>query len=94
MAYAQAVLGLHQDSHLGLGFPENVSYFDSITAFQNSNTTYTESQLWLLLVPSALLLVAFPVRWFYLRKEDLKVLPNKRGLLKAVRDAYSVFVKK
>lgn len=84
MAGSQAVLRLHQDYSLGLAFPANVSYFGSIAVFKSPGATYTESQLWLLMVPSVLLLLLFPARWFYLRRADLKVLPNKRGFFKLV----------
>ncbi|KAK6200636.1 hypothetical protein LQW54_009679 [Pestalotiopsis sp. IQ-011] len=84
MADSQAVLRLHEDYSLGLAFPANVSYFGSIAVFKSPDATYAESQLWLLMVPSVLLLLLFPARWFYLRRADLKVLPNKRGFFKLV----------
>jgi hypothetical protein len=84
MIYSQSALPLHHYEDLGFSVPSYASLHSSFHINQSFQASYTVAQIALLLTPSAVLLLLFPVRVFQLRRASLKVLPNYTGAIKAV----------
>jgi hypothetical protein len=84
MDHLQTVLRLHEGGDWNFALPHNASSLGTSSAVKGFPTSYTTAQLALLLVPSSVLLLLCPFRLFKLRRENLKVLPNRTGALKAV----------
>lgn len=89
MDYAQSVLRLHPladwPGDLAFAVPSNASLPGAVfRTHRASQASYTTAQVALLLIPSAVLLLLFPVRVLQLRRASLKVLPNYTGAIKAV----------
>jgi hypothetical protein len=85
MDYAQSVLPFHPSVDLAFANPSNVSLpGDAFRTHRASPASYTTDQFALLLIPSAVFLLLFPIRAFQLRRASLKVLPNYTGAIKAV----------
>ncbi|KAH8194638.1 hypothetical protein TruAng_011196 [Truncatella angustata] len=82
MDHAQAVLGLHPYSAVDPAFLRNDLFFDKIR-FDGTTSRFT-GPFALRLMPSAVLLLLFPIRAFQLHRANLKVLPNYIGAIKAV----------
>ena len=84
MDYSQSVFRLHHFEDLGLAISSNASLPSPIRINPTSQTSCTTAQIALQLIPSAVLLLLFPIRSFQLRRASLKVLPNYTGAIKAV----------
>jgi hypothetical protein len=84
MDYSQSVFQLHHFEELGFALPSNASLLNPFRINQTFQTSYTTAQIALLSIPSAMLLLLFPIRSFQLRRASLKVLPNYTGAIKAV----------
>ena len=84
MDYSQFVLRLHHNEDLGLAAPSNASFPSALRINRTFQASYATAQIALLLIPSAVLLLLFPIRAFQLRRASLKVLPNYTGAIKAV----------
>jgi len=82
MDYSQSMLGLSHYEDLTLTVSNG---FSLPSPFKPSEVTgYTKSQIALLLIPSAVLLLLFPIRVIQLGRANLKVLPNYTGAIKVV----------
>ncbi|RFU34159.1 hypothetical protein B7463_g2169, partial [Scytalidium lignicola] len=84
MDYSQSVLRLHRYEDLGFAVPINASLPSRFRINGAIQASYTTAQVVLLLIPSAVFLLLFPIRAFQLRRASLKVLPNYTGAIKAV----------
>lgn len=84
MDYSQSNLQLHDVEDWSFAISGN----DTLPgAYRNKSAlgvSHSTAQDALLLIPSAVLLLLFPIRVFQLRRASLKVLPNYTGAIKAV----------
>jgi len=84
MDHSQSVLWLHDNKDFGFAVPSNASLPGPFRIDLTFQANYTATQIALLLIPSAVLLLLFPIRVIQLRRASLKVLPNYTGAIKAV----------
>ena len=85
MDYSQSVFQRLYYEDLSFPVPSNTSLPSPFRIKRTFQAGYTMTQMALLLLPSAVFLLMVPIRAFQLRRENLKVMPNHTGAIKAVR---------
>ncbi|KAI3325328.1 ABC transporter [Xylariaceae sp. AK1471] len=84
MDYSQSILRQNHYEDLGFAIPDNPFSPNSYGISPSLPANYTNAQVSLLLIPSAVLLLLSPIRVLQLYRANLKVLPNRTGAIKAV----------
>jgi hypothetical protein len=84
MDYSQSVFWPHHYEDLDSTVSSNASLPSPFRIKRTFQANYTQAQIALILIPSVVLLLLFPIRAFQLRRASLKVLPNYIGAIKTV----------
>jgi len=68
----------------GVAVSSNMTLLNPLARNENLRANYTVAQVALLLMPSVVFLLLFPVRVLRLHRATLKVMPNSVGVIKVV----------